>query len=153
LLKTKINVTHPSISRLLGQEVYSSIIKHLFINHQTINIMKKISLVVAAALLLSAGNVFATEGPSSIENPKAKICEQIESLLEASNGYNIGEAEELSALVSFMLNDEKEIIVLSVDTDDERLELFVKARLNYEKVTDQNLKEGKTYRIPIRVRA
>ena len=115
--------------------------------------MRKISLVFAAALLLSAGNVFATEVPFAIENPKAKICEQIESLLEESNGYNLGDAKELTALVRFMLNDEKEIIVLSVDTEDERLEHFVKARLNYEKVADQNLKEGIAYKIPVRVRA
>ncbi|MDX1333105.1 MAG: hypothetical protein R3252_08755 [Robiginitalea sp.] len=115
--------------------------------------MKKISLVLAAALLLSAGNVFATEGPSPLENPKAKICTQIESLLEERNGFNLGDADELSAVVSFVLNDQKQIVVLSVDTQDERLEHFVKARLNYEKVADQNLKQGKTYRIPVRVKA
>ena len=115
--------------------------------------MRKISLVFAAALLLSAGNVFATDGTSAIENPNVKIGTQIESLLEEHNGYNLGEAEELTALVSFMLNDEKEIIVLSVDTEDERLERFVKARLNYEKVVDQDLKEGKTYKVPVRLRA
>lgn len=115
--------------------------------------MRKISLVFAAALLLSAGNVLAMEGPTANENPKSKICTQIESLLEEGNGYNLGDGDELSAMVRFMLNDDKEIIVLSVDTRDERLERFVKARLNYEKVADLSLEEGKTYRIPIRVRA
>lgn len=115
--------------------------------------MRKLSLVVAAALLLSAGNVFATEGPSSIENPNAKISTQIESLLEEHNGYNLGDADELSATVKFMLNEENEIVVLTVDSQDERLEDFVKARLNYETVADQNLKVGKVYKIPIRVRA
>jgi len=115
--------------------------------------MKKISFVFAAALLLSAGNVFATEGPSPFDNPKAKICTQIESLLEEHNGFNLGEADELSAVVRFMLNDDKEIVVLSVDTQDERLERFVKSRLNYEKVADQNLKVGKAYKVPVRVRA
>jgi len=114
--------------------------------------MRKISLVFAAALLLSAGNVLASEGPSNSENPKAKISTQIESLLEESNGFNLGEANQLTAVVRFMLNDEKQIVVLSVDTQDERLELFVKARLNYEKVSDQNLKKGKAYKIPVRVR-
>ena len=115
--------------------------------------MRKISLVVAAAVLLSAGNVFATEGPSSTENPIVKISTQIESLLEEHDGYNLGEAAELSATVKFMLNEEMEIVVLSVDSQDERLENFVKARLNYETVADQNLKKGKVYKIPIRVRA
>ncbi len=115
--------------------------------------MRKISFVFAAALLLSAGNVFATEGPTEAKGPKAKICSQIESLLEERNGFNLGDSDELSAVVRFIVNDTKEIIVLSVETQDERLESFVKARLNYEKVADQNLEEGKTYRVPIRVRA
>lgn len=115
--------------------------------------MRKFSLVIAAALLLSAGNVFATEGAPVVKSPEVKICAQIESLLEEHNGFNLGDSDELSAVVRFMLNDQKEIVVLSVETEDERLENFVKARLNYEKVADQNLKEGKTYRVPIRVRA
>ena len=115
--------------------------------------MRKISLVFAAALLLSAGNVFATEGATRVKSPEAKICSQIESLLEERNGFNLGDSNELYAVVRFMVNDANEIVVLSVETQDERLENFVKARLNYEKVADQNLKEGKTYRVPIRVRA
>ncbi|MEJ2584450.1 MAG: hypothetical protein P8Z38_05220 [Robiginitalea sp.] len=115
--------------------------------------MRKFSIVFAAALLLSAGNVFANEEAPAAKDPKAKICLQIESLLEEHNGYNLRDTDEISAVVRFMLNDEKEIIVLSVDTEDERLENFVKARLNYEKVADQNLKEGKTYTVPIRLRA
>ena len=115
--------------------------------------MRKISLVVAAAMLLSAGNVFAVEAAPEAKSPKAKIGTQIESLLEERNGFNLGDSNELSAVVRFMLNEQKEIVVLSVETQDERLENFVKARLNYEKVADQNLKEGKTYRVPIRVRA
>ena len=115
--------------------------------------MRKISLVFASALLLSAGNVFAIEGALKAKSPKAKICNQIERLLEERSGFNLGDSNELYAVVRFMLNGEQEIIVLSVETQDERLEGFVRARLNYEKVADQNLKEGKTYRVPIRVRA
>lgn len=115
--------------------------------------MRKVSLALAAALLLSAGNVFAIEGARTAKSPNVKISSQIESLLEEQNGFNLGDNKELAAVVRFTLNDDKEIVVLSVETKDERLESFVKARLNYEKVADQNLKEGKAYRIPIRVRA
>ena len=114
--------------------------------------MRKVSLVFAAALLLSAGNILATEGSPEAIDPRAKIGSQIERLLEERNGFNLGESKEISAVVRFMLNDNKEIIVLSVKTQDERLVSFVRARLNYEKVADRNLKEGITYRIPIRVR-
>ena len=127
--------------------------ERLFINHQTINIMRKVSYAIAAALLFSAGNAFAAVDPDKIQMPNAKVSTQIESLLEEQNGFYLGEADELLAVVNFMVNDRNQIVVLSVDTPDERLERFVKARLNYEVVIDQSLKEGKAYKIPVRVRA
>ncbi len=115
--------------------------------------MRKVSYAIAAALLLSAGNAFAAVDPDKIQMPNAKVSTQIESLLEEQNGFYLGEADELLAVVNFMVNDRNQIVVLSVDTPDERLERFVKARLNYEVVIDQSLKEGKAYKIPVRVRA
>lgn len=145
MLKMLNGVTEPQIKRLLRQEV-------LFINHQTINIMRKFSLVFAAALLLTIGNAFATEGSKEFENPKAKICAQISDLLD-DNSFNLQETEELTAFVQFTLNSEREIVVLSVKTQDDRLESFVKARLNYQKVGDLNMVQGKVYQVPIRITA
>ena len=121
--------------------------------------MRKISLIAVAALLLVSGNVFArdidpcVEDLSFLSTEPSKITEQIEDLLEENRGFNLGDQDEIVAEIRFMLNSEKEIVVLSVDTDDDRLESFLKARLNYEKVLDQNAKEGKVYAMPIRIRA
>ena len=56
-----------------------------------------------------------------------------------------------SAQVRFTLNNEGEIVVLSVDTDNERLESFVKGRLNYKKVEVAGAKEGEMFTIPIKI--
>lgn len=115
--------------------------------------MKKVSLLLVAAALLISGNVMAIEGkPGTSTDPESKICAQIGDLLD-DNSFELKEDADLTAFVRFTLNDEHEIVVLSVDTENDRLEGFVKARLNYHKVADQNLTEGKIYQVPIRIRA
>lgn len=88
-----------------------------------------------------------------LESVPTEVSTQIRVLLKERNGFNLGEKDEMHAVVRFTLNSEREIVVLSVNTEDERLESFVKARLNYEKVADQNLVEGKIYAVPIRLQA
>lgn len=115
--------------------------------------MKKVSLLLVAAALLISGNVMATEGKAvSPADPDSKICAQIGDLLD-DNRFELKEEGDLTAFVRFTVNDEREIVVLSVETENERLEGFVKARLNYNKVSDQNLEEGKIYQVPIRITA
>jgi hypothetical protein len=114
--------------------------------------MKKMSVVCIAAALLATAQISAAEETTPADAPKAKICAQIGGLLEG-RAFNLGDRDAVSATVRFILNDEKEIVVLSVDTDDARLEAYVKARLNYQKVTDRDLEEGKTYKVPIRITA
>ena len=50
-----------------------------------------------------------------------------------------------------MLNSDKEIIVLSIATDQEDLEYFIKSRLNYHKVAISEYEEGKKYTVSIRI--
>lgn len=116
--------------------------------------MRKISLVFAAVALLFSGNLFAAEGAtnSNPEEPEVTITYQIKMLL-GDNSFNLVNQDQMTATVSFVLNSSKEIVVLSVESENERLESFVKSRLNYKKVEDQDLVEGKTYRVFIRIRA
>ena len=107
--------------------------------------MRKISLVFLAAVLFTSGNLFATE-PAT--DPSTTLSAQIGELLE---DHRLVIKEELTAMVYFTLNDDKEIVVLSVDTEDEDLEGLVKARLNYEKVELDQYTSGKTYKVPVRI--
>jgi ribosomal protein L7Ae-like RNA K-turn-binding protein len=61
------------------------------------------------------------------------------------------EEVDLTAQVRFTLNNESEIVVLSVDTENDILASFVKARLNYKKVDVAGVKEGKMFTIPVRI--
>lgn len=114
--------------------------------------MKKMSVVCMAVALMAAVPVATAGETTPGDSPKARICAQIGGLLQ-DRAFNLGDREEVAATVRFILNAEKEIVVLSVDTDDARLEAFVKARLNYQKVADRDLEEGKAYKVPIRITA
>lgn len=109
--------------------------------------MRKLSLVFVAALLLASGNVLAndTEGVK----PAKSLSNQITKMLE-DNSFS-DEQSDLTAQVRFTLNNEGEIVVLSVDTEFVNLERFVKSRLNYQKVDISNIEEGKLYTVPVRI--
>ncbi len=111
--------------------------------------MRKLSLVVVAAMLLSTGNVLAnnTEGVK----PAKSLSSQIATMLSDNNFTEV--KSDLTAQVRFTLNSEGEIVVLSVDTDSDTIERFVKNRLNYKKVELNQVEEGKIYTIPVRIKA
>ncbi len=58
----------------------------------------------------------------------------------------------MSAVVYFTVNTENEIVVLSVMTNEEVLDTYVKSRLNYIKVKDANVETGVTYKIPVMIK-
>jgi len=51
------------------------------------------------------------------------------------------------------LNAHGEILVLSVGTEFDKIENFVKAKLNYQKVNLTDVEEGKVYTFPVRIEA
>ena len=109
--------------------------------------MRKLSLVFVAAMLLVTGNILANN--SIKDEPAKKLSTQIGELLDDNNFSS--DDISLTAQVRFTLNNEGEIVVLSVDTDNERLESFVKGRLNYKKVEVAGAIEGKMFTIPIKI--
>ncbi len=109
--------------------------------------MRKLSYVIVAAMLLSTSAILANTSESL--EPTESLSEQIYEML-ADNSFSEGECNS-TAQVRFTFNGEGEIVILSVETDSENLERFVKNRLNYKKVEISNVKEGKLYTVPVRV--
>ncbi len=109
--------------------------------------MRKLPVVLAAALLFAAGNLFAND--SKLTDPKKDLAIQISELLD-NNSFILAD-HDLKAEVLFTLNSKKEIVVISVNTEDEVLERFVKSRLNYQAVELANGHEGKMYTVPVRI--
>ncbi|NKI32934.1 hypothetical protein [Croceivirga thetidis] len=108
--------------------------------------MRKISLFLSAALLFVATSYAA--GPA--DGPTKNLSEQIHAMLD---GNTLEVRDDLTADVRFTVNQEGEIVVLSIETKSEALEGFVKGRLNYQKVELSQVKEGKIYTVPVRITA
>ena len=108
--------------------------------------MRKLSLImVALALIMTSITSAAVVTEELKPNPTE---EQIRELLENPN-FEISADEK--AFVTFMLNQNHEIVVLSVDTENTVVEKFIKSRLNYNKI-DTLLKVGQEYKVPITIR-
>ena len=108
--------------------------------------MKKVKVMfVATALLIgSLASTAATVPTNPVKDPTAT---EISGLLQNPSFEVTG---DLTAMVSFMLNDDNEIVVISVDTESENVERFVKSRLNYQEVAS-TLEQGKAYKVPVRI--
>ena len=107
--------------------------------------MRKFSLLFVA-MLFSVGTLFANADKP--KNPNKSLAAQIGDLLD-HNSFVLN--DDLTAKVKFTVNRDQEIVVLSVDSDSDILERFVKSRLNYQKVQLQEYREGKTYTVPVRI--
>lgn len=106
--------------------------------------MRKMSLFLSAALLFVA-TTFAAD---PADKPTKKLATQIQEMLD-NNNFKV--VDDLTADVRFTVNQEGEIVVLSIDTDSNRLAGFVKGRLNYQKVELVAVEEGKIYTVPVRI--
>lgn len=110
--------------------------------------MRKISMVLVAAMLLSSGSIFANSNDGS--DPAQELKKEVKKLL---NGfYEMQSDDNFKATVLFTVNKEKEIVVLSVYSEDLQFKDFVKNQLNYHKIKTNEIVEGRRYSIPVEVK-
>ena len=59
--------------------------------------------------------------------------------------------DEYDADVLFTVNANRELIVLSVDSESAELETYLKRKLNYKKVNHKPSKHGEIYLLPVKM--
>lgn len=109
--------------------------------------MKKLKLFVLALGLFTINMTAANLTPV---NPTQELRTEIVDLI-GSNYMDQIIADQLEADVLFTVNSKKELIVLSVDTDNDQLESYLKNRLNYKKVQFRPSKNGEIYLLPVKM--
>jgi len=109
--------------------------------------MKNLKLLVLALGLFTINISAANMDPIK---PTDELRIEIVELI-GSNYMNEMENDELGAEVLFTVNNNKEIIILSVDSDDDLLESYLKRKLNYKKVNHRPSKNGEIYLLPVRM--
>jgi hypothetical protein len=107
----------------------------------------KTIITVIAISLSTIFSVTATEkNPTST---KKELRTELVSLL--GNKIPLDIDKSYSAEISFIVNNENEVIVISVDSKVSSFVKYAKTRLNYKKINTKNIKKGEVYRMPIKI--
>jgi hypothetical protein len=105
----------------------------------------KFILLVSAVFLLNVVTAFANP-----IKPTDQLREEIVDIIGFSflDDY---EESEYSAEVLFTVNSEQELIVLSVNSESDEAEDYLRDKLNYKKVDHLPSKYGEIYLLPVKM--
>ncbi|BAO74540.1 hypothetical protein WPG_0310 [Winogradskyella sp. PG-2] len=103
-------------------------------------------LVLVVAVTFSSV-LSASTNPNEKAEP-ASISKSIGDLLQNPN-FQLDET--INAMVKIFINEENEIVVLSVDTDNKTVESFIKSRLNYKKLSKKAVGYSKSFKVPVKM--
>lgn len=112
--------------------------------------MKNLKVLLLVIVVLSSVQMSAFNNDPNV-TPEQKLRNEIAVLLESPEIKL--ENNELIANIQFILNEKKEIVILTVDSEKEAIENYVKSRLNYQKIdfTANSPEENKVYYISLKV--
>lgn len=111
--------------------------------------MKKTVFILMAAMVLNAVQVFASDPQKGDAKPAKAITTQIFQLL--SDNMIPDEIRGATAEVRVALDNGDYLRVLSVKTENEALETFVRNSIDFQKVSKGTFEQGVIYRIPLKV--
>jgi len=109
------------------------------------NTIKTLLLIVAVTC---SSVLMASTGGEKKEAKSVVITEEIGKLL---NNPSFELDKEVSAMVTLTINKNNEIVVLSVETEEDYLVNFIKSRLNYNELSEVINTNGKTFKVPVRI--
>ncbi|WP_243471244.1 hypothetical protein [Winogradskyella sp. MH6] len=105
-------------------------------------------LVLVAIIAFSSTVSASTNLSEKVDEPNL-ISETVSKLLERPY-FQLN--EDINTKVEIAINKDKEIVVLSVDTKDKKVENYIKSRLNYKKIPNDVIVDGvEHYTIPIKM--
>ncbi|APZ46877.1 hypothetical protein BW723_11545 [Polaribacter reichenbachii] len=117
--------------------------------------MKNLKSIIAIIAITLATTFSATATEKKNETEKAKVSSKLRTEIVSMLGNEIQlELEDTtSARISFMINNDNEVVIVSVDSEVSEFSSFVKTKLNYKKVKVKGTKKGEIYRIPVKLKA
>ena len=109
--------------------------------------MKNLKILALVVAMTIGSFVSATTNPiKTVES--ASISKSVGELLK-NPGFQLD--QEVDAVVDIFINSDDEMVVLSVDTDNEKVEQYIKSRLNYKKVENTTLGNKKSFKVPVKM--
>jgi hypothetical protein len=111
--------------------------------------MKTLKTIITV-ITISISTIFSvTAAENNPTSTNKKLRTELVSLL--GNNIPLEIDKSYSAEISFIVNNENEVIVISVDSKVSSFIKYVKTRLNYKKIYTKNIKKGEIYRMPIKI--
>ena len=111
--------------------------------------MRQLKTLLVVVALTFSSVLLASTTPEDRETESAAITAQIGKLLKNPN-FDV--EKNVLAYVKITLNDNNEMVVLSVNSRDKQVATFIKSRLNYSKLSTAVNSLEKTFIVPVRVR-
>lgn len=111
------------------------------------------SMLLVAAIAFSSvltANTNPNEAKPAATAESNVITQEVGKLLQ-DPFFNVD--EDITANVTLTINKNNEIVVLSVDSDDQTVEKYIKARLNYNELPSTVTSDEKTFIVPVRLQA
>jgi hypothetical protein len=110
--------------------------------------MRKIKSIIAI-LAISLSTIFSVNAAEVTPSKTKELRTEIISIL--GNIIDLDLKKTSKAEVSFMINNQNEIVIISVDSDIKLLNNYIKRKLNYKKVEVKGVAKGEIYKMPLRV--
>ena len=109
--------------------------------------MKALKMFLLAVAITFSTVLSASTNPTKKAEPKT-VSETVGELLK---NPDLQLKSEVDAIVKVVLNDNNEMVVLNVDTDNEVVANFIKYRLNYKQLSKDVTGLNRSFRIPVKI--
>lgn len=109
--------------------------------------MKALKMLVLVVAITFSSAVSASTNPIEKSEP-ATVSETVGELLKNPE-FKLN--EDVNAIVSIYINEQDEMVVISVDTENELVAKYIKNRLNYKKLSKEVFGYNKSYKVPVKM--
>ncbi|MAW95574.1 MULTISPECIES: hypothetical protein [unclassified Leeuwenhoekiella] len=110
------------------------------------------TMVLAVAIICGTALNANTTEPTSKTTSKAVKVEMKKELAAHLAMPDFEVNNDTTVMVSFTVNDDNEMVVISVDSKDASIKRFIQGRLNYKKFETKPI-VGQTYHVPVTLEA
>ncbi|WP_431158724.1 hypothetical protein [Winogradskyella poriferorum] len=109
--------------------------------------MKTLKMSVLAVAIAFSSVLSASTNPIKKAEPKSVS----ESVGEFLKNPDLQLSSDVSAIVDIIINENDEMVVLNVETDNESVENYIKGRLNYKKLSKETIGYNKSFKVPVKL--
>jgi hypothetical protein len=106
--------------------------------------LKSIIAIIAISLATTFSTTASEKKPTkTTSNLRTKIVSML------GKKINLEIDRTTTAEISFMINNDNEVVVVSVDSNLSEFKSIVKNKLNYKKIAVAGTKKGEIYKVPV----